>query len=178
MAFFTKNNAPSDALTPLTQERVAATFDRRGEHYGRNDSGQLGGFWDGHLYLFMILDEGLTTFQVRSRWNRELPASEFENLLETLNTWSRDKIWPKVYVVKDWLDGNPETGQPDNCSVFAELAVNYPHGVSDAQIDEQIACSLGTMGQFFDHLDTIYPEQAAKARAEQERREREREAGA
>lgn len=178
MGFFTKNEAPGGALPPLTQDRVAATFDRRGEHYGRNDSGQLGGFWDGHLYLFLVLDEGLSALQVRARWNRELPVSEYDPLLETLNTWSRDKIWPKVYAVKDRLEAEPglaepELAEPNNCSVFAEFAVNYPHGLTDEQIDEHIACALGTIGQFFDHLDALYPDQAARARAELERQERE-----
>lgn len=165
MGFFTKNETPG-ALAPLTADRVAATFDRRGENYGRNDHGQIGGYWDGHLYFFYVLDEGLSALQVRARWNRTLPLAEYDRLLEVLNGWSRDKIWPKVYVVKDREDGSQ--GAPDSCSVFAELAVNYPHGLTDEQIDEQIACALGTIGQFFDHLDELYPAAAARAKAEQE----------
>ena len=172
MGFFTKNDAPSGDLAPLTEDRVASTFDRRGEHYGRNDSGQIGGFWDGHLYFFYVLSDGLSALQVRSRWNRDLSLVHHGRVLELLNDWSRDKIWPKVYAVKDRADG--AQGEPDNCSVFAEFAVNYPHGLTDEQLDEHIACSLGTIGQFFDYLDEQFPEEAARAKAEQERQERER----
>lgn len=168
MGFFTKNDAADDVLAPLTEDRLAAQFERRGERYGRNDHGQIGGFWDGHLYFFYILTQGLTTLQVRARWNRDLPLSEYSRLLEILNAWSRDKIWPKVYVVADRVDG--EQGEPDSCSVFAELAVNYPHGLTDAQLDEHLSCALGTIGQFFEHLDGVYPEVAARAKEEQQRR--------
>ncbi|WP_454301370.1 hypothetical protein [Salana multivorans] len=172
MGFFTKNDPPSGGLAPLTEDRVAATFDRRGEHYGRNDSGQIGGFWDGHLYFFYVLSDGLSALQVRSRWNRDLSLVHHGRVLEPSTTGAGTRSGPRSTPSRTGRTVRRASRTTAASSPSSRSTTRTASPTS--KLDEHIACSLGTIGQFFDYLDEQFPEEAARAKAEQERQERER----
>lgn len=160
MGFFTKpTDIPGADLAPLSHERLTATLEARDMRYGVDDDGDVGGYWDGHLFYFFRLGENREYLQVRGRWNRPVPVTELDRVTRLVNDWNAERLWPKGYVrVED-----------DQLGVYAEHTVDYEHGLSDEQLDLHLACGISTGLQLFEALDQAYPEIAAAARAELER---------
>jgi hypothetical protein len=77
-------------------------------------------------------------------------------VLEIANAWSQTHPCPQVYAVP----------APDGVDLMVDAhhAVEYPAGVSDAQLAEHITSGIGTALAFFEHLDTFFPEAVAEAR--------------
>jgi hypothetical protein len=142
-------------LTPLSQQRVIDRLDAQGFVYVVDDDGDLGGVWDDHVFYFLLLGRVGEFLQVRGRWNREVGADEIGSLLDAVNTWNTEKLWPKAYVRVDGTD----------VGVFAEHVVDYEHGVTDAQLELHLACAITTSLQLFEHLDALYPAAAEASRA-------------
>ncbi|UZN02686.1 YbjN domain-containing protein [Cellulomonas sp. S1-8] len=158
MSFFTKDTSvpPPPALGPLSRDRITAALDGRDMRYGIDDDGDVGGYWDGHLFYFFIMGESGEHLQVRGRWNRKVDVAETPAVLAIVNEWNATHLWPKGYVrTEDEVVG-----------VYAEHTVDYEHGVSDEQIDLQLACGISTGLQLFEFLDDQYPAAAAAAKAE------------
>ena len=163
MGFFTKDtSAPlppaPPALGPLSRDRITAALDARDMQYGIDDDGDVGGYWDGHLFYFFLLGGSGEFLQTRGRWNRKVGPDQLGRLLELVNEWNATHLWPKGYVrLEDEVVG-----------VYAEHTVDYEHGVADEQVDLQLACGISTALQLFEHLDEQYPAEAAAAKAQQE----------
>lgn len=156
MGFFTKDTAPSDGgLEPVSNERLARLFDETEVNYGRDDDGDLGGYWDDHLFQFWHAGENGEFFQVRGRWVRGVPESEYPAVLELVNRWNSEKIWPKGYV--EVHDGE--------VFVYAEHTVDYEEGATDAQVHLHVRTGVATALRLFDDLDTHFPEHVAAAKA-------------
>lgn len=156
MAFVTDEQRSEGGLGALSKDRVKAVLDARGAHYGEDETGDLGGFWDGHLFYFFLLGNAGEYLQVRGRWNRRVAVEQTAALVELANQWNAGKLWPKVYV----------RAEEEGVGVYAEHTVDYEHGVSDAQLDLHLACAIATAGQFFERLDEAYPAEAAAGKAE------------
>ncbi|TQL02374.1 YbjN domain-containing protein [Cellulomonas sp. SLBN-39] len=156
MGFFNKPTAtPGSALPPLSAERITACLDAREMRYGIDDDGDVGGYWDGHLFYFFRIGQDQEYLQVRGRWNRQVGLDELATVSAKVNDWNADRLWPKVYVrVED-----------DRLGVYAEHTVDYEHGLTDEQLDVHLACGISTALSFFEALDEAYPEQAAAAKA-------------
>lgn len=160
MGFFTKpTDIPDAALAPLSHERLTATLEAREMRYGVDDDGDVGGYWDGHLFYFFRLGEHREYLQTRGRWNRPLPVTELDRVTRLVNDWNAERLWPKGYV----------RVEEDQLGVYAEHTVDYEHGLTDEQLDLHLACGISTGLQLFAHLDEAYPELAAAARAELEK---------
>lgn len=157
MGFFTKpDQAPAPVLAPLSHERITGVLDANETNYGVDSDGDIGGYWDGHLFYFFRVGDNREIFQVRGRWNRKVGVDQRPQLNALVNDWNADKLWPKAYTrEEDGLVG-----------VYGELAVDYEPGVTDDQIFQQLSCVVATTLQLFDHLDAHYPAQAAAAREE------------
>jgi len=164
MGFFTKpTTGPSGFaagdLAPLSAERITGYLDAHDMRYGVDDDGDIGGYWDGHLFYFFRLGQNSEYLQIRGRWNRQVAATDLDAMLRHTNAWNADRLWPKLYVrVED-----------DVLGVYAEHSVDYEHGLTDEQLDLHVASTFSTALAFFEHLDEAYPEQAAAAKAELER---------
>ncbi|GAA4622419.1 YbjN domain-containing protein [Cellulomonas oligotrophica] len=156
MGFFNKPTAtPASALPPLSAERITACLDAREMRYGIDGDGDVGGYWDGHLFYFFRIGQDQEYLQVRGRWNRQVGLDELAAVSAKVNDWNADRLWPKVYVrVED-----------DRLGVYAEHTVDYEHGLTDEQLDVHLACGISTALSFFEALDEAYPEQAAAAKA-------------
>lgn len=160
MAFFTKpSESAAPALAPLTHERITATLDKREMRYGVDDDGDIGGYWDGHLFYFFRLGENQEYLQVRGRWNRPVPVTELDAVTRLVNDWNAQRLWPKGYV----------RSEDEHVGVYAEHTVDYEHGLTDEQLDVHLACAISTGLALFERLDEAYPEIAAAARAEHEK---------
>lgn len=153
----TPSAAPVAGLAPLTRDRIARALEARGYTYGIDADGDIGGRWDDHVFYFLRIGPQREVLQVRGRWNRSVPPSELAAVLELVNSWNTDTIFPKVYVR---VEG-------EELGVYGELGVDYEHGVSDQQIDLHLGCGVSLTLSFFERLDERYPEavEAAHARA-------------
>jgi hypothetical protein len=96
--------------------------------------------------------------QTRGRWNRKVGVDQFERVVDLVNTWNSEKLWPKGYVRRE----------DEVVGVYAEHTVDYEHGVTDEQIDLHLACGITTALSLFEHLDEHFPDEAAVAKAEYE----------
>jgi len=159
MGFFTKDAAvPAGGLEPVSNERLARLFDETEISYGRDQDGDLGGFWDDHLFQFWHAGENGEFFQVRGRWMRGVPESEFPQVLDIVNRWNSEKIWPKAYV--EVHDGQ--------VFVYGEHTVDYEDGATDNQVHLHVRTGVATSLRLFEHLDEQFPEHVAAAKAKLE----------
>lgn len=151
MALFNKYQAAaSDGpdVQPLHPDRIAAVLDELEANYGRADDGDIGGMWDGNLVEFLARGDDREVFIVRSRWKAAVPLTHRPQVLEECNTWNSERIWPKTYV--DTVE--------DALVVVCELATDFEHGVTDAQLQLQVRCGLSTSLHFFEHLEQTWPQ--------------------
>lgn len=158
MGFFTKPDAASasPAPQPLSHDRITAVLDARDMRYAVDDDGDIGGYWDGHLFYFFRMGGDQEYLQTRGRWNRKVGVDQMDRVVAVVNEWNASKLWPKGYVRSE--DGF--------VGVYAEHTVDYEHGVTDEQIDLHLACGITTALSLFEHLDEQYPAEAAAAKAE------------
>jgi len=140
--------------TPLTSARVAQILRADGAHFGVDDDGDCLGFWQRRMFLFVLYGETPTFLQIRGTWSREASIERLDEILDLVNDWNTDRIWPKAYArVRD--DGT--------VSVSAEVAVDLEKGANDAQIRQIIRCGLASGSAFFDALDERYPDPVAQS---------------
>jgi hypothetical protein len=141
-------DAHEPTLPPLTIDRVAARLDARSSVYGRDSDGDLVGRWDGHPFWFITMGQQKEYFQVRGRWARAVPATEFGNVLLGANAWSETMVWPKLYV----------RIEQEQVAVYTEHTVDYEHGVTDEQLDLHLTGGLASALRFFAKLEEMYPD--------------------
>jgi hypothetical protein len=159
MGFFTKQDGGAAAAPlALSHDRITAVLDSREMRYAVDDDGDIGGYWDGHLFYFFRMGGNQEYLQVRGRWNRKVGLDQYARVVDLVNTWNAEKLWPKGYV----------RSEGDVVGVYAEHTVDYEHGVTDEQIDLHLACGITTALSLFESLDEQFPDEAAAAKAEYE----------
>ncbi|MDR2703445.1 MAG: YbjN domain-containing protein [Cellulomonadaceae bacterium] len=137
--------------SPVTHARLAAWLKDNNYSYFVDSDGDLGGLWDNRMFHFLILGDG-TAFQIRGQWNRFGNMDRIEDLLNVVNEWNSDRIWPKAYVrVRD--DGT--------IVVCTDLTITADSGLSEPQLDLQLRCGLATSAAFFDSLEVQFPDSIA-----------------
>ncbi|WP_448060081.1 YbjN domain-containing protein [Cellulomonas hominis] len=159
MGFFTKPDAASPTApvaTPLTHQRIVDALEAQGYTYGVDNDGDIGGYWDDHLFYFFRMGSDSEYLQVRGRWSRRVDPSRIDELARETNEWNAQKLWPKVYVR---VEG-------DQLGVYSEHTVDYEKGLTDDQLDLHLACGVSTSLQFFAHLDEVFPAETATSKAE------------
>ena len=137
----------TQAPTPLTEARVSAFLNARGYRFTTDEDGDLTGTWDGHRFWFLLLGDDNEVIQVRGRWSRSLPLEQRAAAILALNDWNRERIWPKAYL-------REESGA---LAVYSEVSADFEPGVTDLQLDQVLACGLGTGVQLFAGLDGLLP---------------------
>ncbi len=97
MGFFTKDTTAPEAgaLEPLSRDRLTAVLDARELQYGIDDDGDVGGYWDGHLFYFFLMGGEGEYLQTRGRWNREVGIERLAELTALVNTWNAEKLCPR-----------------------------------------------------------------------------------
>ncbi|WP_082515828.1 YbjN domain-containing protein [Cellulomonas sp. Leaf395] len=142
-------------LPPLTTARIAERLDARGSVYGTDKDGDLVGRWDGHPFWFITLGRAKEYLQVRGRWARQVPGTEFGNVLLGANAWSETMVWPKIFV----------RIEAEQVAVYTEHTVDYEHGLTDEQLDLHLTIGIASALRFFAGLDEKYPDAVPTAPA-------------
>ncbi|QAY64702.1 YbjN domain-containing protein [Xylanimonas allomyrinae] len=132
---------------PLTAQRVGDELTRRGYRFRIDSDGDITGTWDGNRFWFLLLGDHKEILQVRGRWAGEVAATTRLAVLQAVNDWNRERIWPKVYIREE----------EDGLALYAEVSVDFEHGATDAQVAATVSCGLVTATQFFDSLATLAP---------------------
>ncbi len=132
---------------PITTERIGSHLTRRGYHYRVDDDGDVTGTWDGHRFWFLLLGARKEILQVRGRWTTTLPITARLSIMQTVNDWNRERIWPKVYL-------REEAGA---LTMYTEVSVDFEQGATEAQLGQVISCGLGTAVQLFHAIGAQLP---------------------
>lgn len=131
----------------LSMDRVARFLTQRGYRFRIDEDGDITGTWEGHRFWFMLLGSDRTVLQVRGRWDRTVDPGARVAVLQAVNDWNRERIWPKVYAREEG----------DGLAVYAEVSVDLQHGATDGQLGQVVSCGLGTGVQLFTSLGALLP---------------------
>ena len=149
--------APDSRLipAPVTRQRVAASLARSGYRYLTDTDGDLFGLWAYRFFSFYLVRDSV--LQVRGRWSRQADVTHLWEILMFTDSWNGQHSHPKCYVrVND--DGR--------LHVITEVAVPIEAGLTDEQLDHQIAVGLSAGLAVFDELDRRYPDPVLQVREE------------
>lgn len=145
---------PSSIPTPVTRERIAAWFTEHGFHYFVDSDNDLGGHWHTRVFFFFLLGEHEEILQIRSQWNREVSIERIDEVLTFCNKWNFERVWPKTYIrVRD-------NGMIQVC---ADTVVDLEQGINNEQLSVQLVCGLNSQTLFWNAVDDLYPDPAARA---------------
>jgi hypothetical protein len=155
MSFFSTSINDGPVPEPLSIGRVADVLAADSINVGYSDDKErLGGYFDDHLAEFLFYGEASEIMQVRVHWGRPLAAEHKATMVDLLNASNSSRIWPKCYV-------DEEEG---SLYVMAEHAVDYEHGVTDAQLLLQVRTAITSALSTFGRLDEEFPEAVAAYR--------------
>lgn len=133
--------------TILTRERVGAYLTRRGYTFRLDEDEDITGTWDGNRFWFLLLGAQQEILQVRGRWHRPLPESARLAALQIINDWNRERIWPKAYL----------RSEPTGLALYTEVSVDFTPGATQDQLEQMVACGLGTSIQLFSSVSALLP---------------------
>ncbi|SDC70905.1 Putative sensory transduction regulator [Sanguibacter gelidistatuariae] len=138
---------PTELPTPLTRDRVGAYLTRRGYTFRLDDDDDITGTWDGNRFWFLLLGTQHEILQVRGRWHRPLADSGRLAVLQIINDWNRERIWPKAYL----------RAEPAGLALYTEVSVDFGPGATKNQLEQMVACGLGTSIQLFTSVSALLP---------------------
>lgn len=132
---------------PLSHVRVADDLTRRGYRFRTDDDGDVTGTWDGNRFWFLLLGDHDEILQVRGRWAGTVPEGARLAVLQAVNDWNRERVWPKVYT----------RAEGAGLALYAEVSVDFEHGATDEQLAATVSCGLVTSSQFFSTVGAMTP---------------------
>ena len=93
------------ALLVPDQDLVTQLLDQLQVKYAIDDEGDLVTAWEGFRIYFLFRGDQQELFAVRSFFDRQHDPEQKLELLELLDEWNRDTLWPKVYTYTHEEDG-------------------------------------------------------------------------
>ncbi|MFE5293498.1 YbjN domain-containing protein [Isoptericola sp. NPDC056618] len=132
---------------PLSHARVADDLTRRGYRFRTDDDGDVTGTWDGNRFWFLLLGDHDEILQVRGRWAGTVPEGARLAVLQAVNDWNRERVWPKVYA----------RAEGERLALYTEVSVDFEHGATDEQLAATVSCGLVTSSQFFSTVGAMTP---------------------
>jgi len=142
-----RTGRPVAGPRPLSSARVADDLSRRGYRFRTDDDGDVTGTWDGNRFWFLLLGDHEEILQVRGRWAGTVPEGSRMAVLQAVNDWNRERVWPKVYT-------RPEG---DGLALYTEVSADFEHGATDEQLAATVSCGLVTSSQFFSTVGALAP---------------------
>lgn len=137
-------NLISNAPPAVSIERIGAQLRAHGYRFSTDEDGDLTGVWDDNQFWFILGGAAHEVLQVRGRWRNTVPAQDRTSALLAVNDWNRDHLWPKAYFRDE-----------GDLALYAEVSIDLECGVTDAQLQDILACGLVTTVQFFSEIDFI-----------------------
>ena len=131
-----------DVPAPVTVERIGAQLREHGYKFTQDDDGDLTGVWDENQFWFILGGSANEVLQIRARWKETIPSDKHLDALLIVNDWNRDHLWPKAYFREE-----------GDIVVYAEVSIDLEYGVTDAQLQDILACGLITAVQFFSEIE-------------------------
>lgn len=134
----------SSGVRPVTLERVCAIFDAdefRYEYSKEDEQIDIG--FDGFGFRFRLAGEENEIIHMTSAYLESIDLALKEDLLQFIEDWHRDKIWPKLF----YLNRNEI-----ELRVNAEYAFDCEDGISDKQLKQLITCFVATSNQAFTQM--------------------------
>lgn len=161
MGFFTDDTTPSsggsEALLPLSKDRIKAGLEHEGWSYSVDSDGDIGGGWEYASFYFFVEGKEDELFCIRGNWRGMLESSHLETAIALCNTWNAEKLWPKTYARLD---------EEGNVRVHTEHNVDYEQGISDGQLRQQLLCAVNTGMAFYEQVNETFPEAWEKYKPE------------
>ncbi|MGC3956335.1 MAG: YbjN domain-containing protein [Propionicimonas sp.] len=153
MGFFDKSPATAGSgLAPISKERIKQALESQGWSYRVDSDGDIPGGWEHGFYWFFLNGNQNEILLVRGTWYPKLTAAELPLASQVCQEWNRDKLWPKVY---------PRLSDEGELRLHAEHIVDYEYGITDEQLVLHLTTAVNTGVQFFEHLNSVFPEAAA-----------------
>ncbi|MCS4535533.1 YbjN domain-containing protein [Corynebacterium sp. HS2168-gen11] len=133
---------------PVSTGRIAAYFDIQGYTYAYDDDCDLEAGFDDNHFSFILQGSKHEVLVVRGTWNQYFPAKYRDEFADFLNTWNRERLWPKAYLLID---------EDNEIQIHGEVAADLEYGVTDEQLEQLLECGIGTCLSMFNELDRRYP---------------------
>lgn len=76
---------------------IGDLFEQVGIKYGTDEEGDTVASWPGFRVYAMFRGDNKELFAVRAFYDRAYPLEEKQELLDVIDEWNRDSLWPKVY---------------------------------------------------------------------------------
>lgn len=137
----------TEPASEFGRDRVVSYLVSKDLKFTLDDEGDIIGIWDGNPFWFLFLGPGGAFFQLRGRWHRRVSHQNRTLMMQSLNDWNREKLWPKAFLRED------DDGLQN--SVFGETTFDFSEGVTDKQLHYTIEYSLQCTLQLFEHLTSV-----------------------
>jgi hypothetical protein len=143
-------SGPPPIVVP-DQELVGQLLDQMQLKHFTDDEGDLTAPWDGFRVYYMFRGEQKELFSVRAFYDRAHPIEMKAELLEAIDEWNRDTLWPKVYththddgVVRLIGEAQLIVGMGVNLDFFVATTANWTQ--SAVQFEQWLINRLGLEG--------------------------------
>ncbi len=100
---------------------VAQLLDQIGLKYGTDAEGDLVASWSGFRIYLMFRGEGQELFAVRAFYEHKHKLEKKSELLDVVDEWNRDTLWPKVYT---------HTNEEGVVRLIGESQMTIPAGIN------------------------------------------------
>jgi len=88
---------PGPQVVVPDQDLVKQILDQMQIKHFTDEEGDLAALWQGFRVFFMFRGEQKELYAVRAYYDRVHALDSKAELLEALDAWNRDTLWPKVY---------------------------------------------------------------------------------
>lgn len=136
-------------ITPISIPRINELLERRDLHVLHDEDGDIRIPFPATNLLVCLAGDENQVLRVTGRWNVNVPIHARQRLLDEISDWNRAHHWPTCSIYTD------DSG---NCRVGAEVDSPVESGLTQAQLDQFLHCSISTILQFLEHLDNTYPD--------------------
>ncbi|MFC1404931.1 MULTISPECIES: YbjN domain-containing protein [Streptacidiphilus] len=124
-------DGPPPVVVP-DQDLVTQLLDQMELKHAVDEEGDLLAPWEGFRVYYMFRGEQKELFAVRAFYDRPHPIEQKAELLEALDEWNRETLWPKVYthvhddgVVRVIGESQMIVGMGVNINYFVAMTANW-----------------------------------------------------
>ncbi|MEZ0092629.1 YbjN domain-containing protein [Streptacidiphilus sp. EB129] len=138
---------PPPVIIP-DQELIKQVLDQMEIKHAQDEEGDLLAPWEGFRVYYMFRGEQKELFAVRAFYDRAHPIEKKAELIEALDEWNRETLWPKVYshthddgVVRVIGESQMIVGMGVNINYFVAMMANWTQ--ASVTFDQWLAERMG-----------------------------------